>query len=242
MTSRWILEVEKLRADRGALARDEPGRPQRGQATLPGGVPRGARGGAGARSACASPPSRSTATEVARPLYTELGTRFHHEGSGATARRSRPRWTAAGLDRGAGRRRRLRRVRRGRCAPPTRTASTGSARRSAPRSSRSDGRRRSSARSSRRSRAARPPAKLWDGVLAGRRHRRLLRAQAHPHPGPDLRLTPHRHRVPREVTYGLAIARDLQCGLRGTGYVDGLAVAAGLSDRSAGRGSAELLR
>ena len=30
--------------------------------------------------------------------------------------------------------------------------------------------------------------RLWDGVRAGRRHRRVLRAQALPHPGPDLRL------------------------------------------------------
>ena len=31
--------------------------------------------------------------------------------------------------------------------------------------------------------------RLWDGVLTGRRDRRLLRAEAQPHPGPDLRLS-----------------------------------------------------
>ena len=48
-------------------------------------------------------------------------------------------------------------------------------------------------------------AKLWDGVIPGHPDRRLLRAEAQPHPGPDLRL----ERSPAVIRAGASRAAGL---------------------------------
>ncbi len=85
MTSRWMLEVEKVRdvevrwhvMSLAVLNEDKlDDLPEQYRELLQDGL----GPGAGRR----SPPSRSTATRSLGPLYTALGTRFHNQGEGPT--------------------------------------------------------------------------------------------------------------------------------------------------------------
>ena len=165
ITSRWMLEVEKVRADRAALARDEPGGAQRGQgrareyrerwSTRPGPGPGVHRRRAAARRRGARPPLH----RARHPLP--------QRGRGKEPRDARSRSSPAPRrrpDAEPGRRDGLRRSTTRRCAPRTTRAWTRSARRSAPRSSRVERR-----RVLRPGRLADPAGeaagRLWDGVL-----------------------------------------------------------------------------
>ena len=78
ITSRWMLEVEKVRPVQVTLARDEPGGAERGQGRPARAVP-GAMARPGARCGCCIAAEQKYGAEVLGPLYTALGTRFHHE-------------------------------------------------------------------------------------------------------------------------------------------------------------------
>ena len=132
MTSRWMLEVEKVRDDRASLARDEPGLPQRGQGH-PRGLPRDARAGLGPGAGRPSPRPRPTATRCCCRSTPRSGNRIHLEG-----RDHRPDADRGGARGGRAARRRWptrptpRRTTRSSRSPTTR-AWTRSAWRSAPR-------------------------------------------------------------------------------------------------------------
>ena len=94
ITSRWLLEVEQVRAGGRRLPRDEPVRAQRGPGPARA-VPGAAGDAAGARCGSASPPSSSTATTVLRDaLHRARHPDPPRQGgarAGAVRRRARPR-------------------------------------------------------------------------------------------------------------------------------------------------------
>ena len=94
ITSRWMLEVREVRDIDLHLARDEPGRAQRGPRSARA-VPRDDDAGPGARCGSRSPPRRSTATRSSSrstprwaPASTTRGTRT----STSSSRRRWPSW------------------------------------------------------------------------------------------------------------------------------------------------------
>ena len=88
MTSRWMLEVEKVRAGRRALARDEPRGAQRGQAdTLPEQLRATCCDTAWGPVRVVIAAQQEHGDEVVGPLYDALGTRYHNR---ASRRRARP--------------------------------------------------------------------------------------------------------------------------------------------------------
>ena len=104
MTSRWMMEVEKVRDRRRHLVGDEPGGAQRGRATCPTDYREHDGPRRGARSGSSSPPPRSTATRSSSrsttpwaPASTSRreGLRRGHRGGargGRPARRARRRF------------------------------------------------------------------------------------------------------------------------------------------------------
>ena len=186
IASRWVLEVEKVRPVSCALARDEPRRAQRGQGRLPEQYRELMAQAWGPVRVCIAA-EQKFGPEVLLPLYTALGTRFHHEQAPKDRATIEAALAEAGLPaeladaaesteydealRASHKRRHGPGRLRGRHAGDLRQR-----------------RRPSSAPWSRRSRAAR--RRPGSGTACcWWRDRWLLRAEAQPDPGPDFRLT-----------------------------------------------------
>ncbi len=101
LTSRWMLEVQKVRPGRGALAPHEPHHAERGGRDLPRHIRR-SLSKPSARSGSSRAAQRKHGDDVIGELYTQLGTRLHPGRAGkrldASAQTVAEALEAAGLD------------------------------------------------------------------------------------------------------------------------------------------------